>query len=46
MSNLKFPRKKRHEDVRFNVISITRRWVSLKFSGKKAFNITVEWHYD
>ena len=31
-----FPRKKRYEGVRFNVISVTRGWVALgiKFPGK------------
>ena len=27
--------KKRYEDVRFNVISVTRGWVGVKFPGKK-----------
>ena len=30
-----FHRKKRYEDVRLNVISVTRRWVGVKFPGKK-----------
>ena len=30
-----FHRKKRYEDVRFNVISVTRGWVGVKFPGKK-----------
>ena len=37
-----FPRKKRYEDVRFNVISITRGWVGVKFPGKKRY-VTLEW---
>ena len=32
---VKFPGKKRYEDVWFNVISITRGWVGVKFPGKK-----------
>ena len=30
-----FHGKKRYEDVRFNVISITWGWVGVKFPGKK-----------
>ena len=33
--------KKRCEDVRFNVISVTRGWVGVKSPGKKRF-VTVE----
>ena len=33
---VRFPRKKRYEGVRFNVISITRWWVGVKFPEKKA----------
>ena len=29
--------KKCYEDVRFNVISVTRGWVGLKFPGKKRY---------
>ena len=29
--------KKCYEDVRFNVISVTRGWVGLKFPGKKHY---------
>ena len=29
-----FPEKKRYEDVRFNVISVTRGWVGVKFPEK------------
>ena len=29
-----FPRKKCYEGVRFNVISLTRGWVGVKFPGK------------
>ncbi len=28
-------RKKRYEGIRFNVISVTRGWVGVKFPGKK-----------
>ena len=37
-----FPSKKVYEGVRINVISITRGWVEIKFSGKKHY-ITLEW---
>ena len=37
-----FPEKKRYEDVRFNVISITKGWVVVKFPGKKCY-VTFEW---
>ena len=30
-----FHGKKRYEDVRFNVISVTRGWVGVTFPGKK-----------
>ena len=30
-----FHGKKRYEDVRFNVISVTRGWAGVKFPGKK-----------
>ena len=32
-----FSGKKRYEDVRFNVISITRGWVGVQFPGKKRY---------
>ena len=35
-------RKKRYEGVRFNVISVTRRWVGVQFPGKKRY-VTIEW---
>ena len=35
-------RKKRYEGVRFNVISVTRGWVGVRFSGKKCY-VTLEW---
>ena len=34
-----FHGKKRYEDVRFNVISVTRGWVGVKFPGKSVRNI-------
>ena len=37
-----FPEKKRYEDVRFNIISVTRGWVGVKFPGKKRY-VTLEW---
>ena len=33
--------KKRYEGVRFNVISVTRKWVGVKFPGKKRY-VTLE----
>ena len=36
-----FSRKKRYEGVRFNVISITRGWVGVRFPGKKRY-VTLE----
>ena len=35
-------RKKRYAGVRFNVISVTRGWVGVKFPGKKRY-VTREW---
>ena len=37
-----FPGKNRCEDVRFNVISVTRGWVGVKFPGKKRY-VPLEW---
>ena len=37
-----FQGKKGYEGVRFNVISVTRRWVGVKFPGKKHY-VTLEW---
>ena len=37
-----FSGKKRYEDVRFNVISITRGWVGVQFPAKKRY-VTFEW---
>ena len=37
-----FPEKKRYEDVRFKVISVTRGWVGIKFPEKKRY-VTLEW---
>ena len=33
-------RKKHYDGVRFNVISVTRGWVGVKFPGKKALRNT------
>ena len=32
---VRFSGKKRYEGVQFNVISVTRGWVGVKFPGKK-----------
>ena len=37
-----FSRKKRYEDVRFNVISVTRGWVGFQYPEKKRY-VTLEW---
>ena len=37
-----FLKKKRYGDVWFNVISVTRGWVGVKFQGKKRY-VTLEW---
>ena len=37
-----FPRKKCYEGVNFNVISVTRGWVGVKFPGTKRY-VTLEW---
>ena len=34
MGGVSFPKKMRYEGVRFNVISVTRGWVGVKFPGK------------
>ena len=34
--------KKHYEDVRYNVISVTRGWVGVQFPGKKHY-VTLEW---
>ena len=34
--------KKRCEDVRFSVISVTKGWVGVKFQGKKRF-VSLNW---
>ena len=36
-----FSRKKRYEGVRFNVICVTRGWVGVPFSEKKALHNTL-----
>ena len=38
---LNFPPKKHYEDVRFNVISVMRGWVGVRFAGKKHY-LTLE----
>ena len=35
VGGVSFHGKKRYEDVRFNVISVTRGWVVVTFPGKK-----------
>ena len=37
-----FPGKNRYEGVRFNVISVTRGWVGVKFPVKKRY-VALEW---
>ena len=37
-----FSGKKHYEGVRYNVISVTRGWVGVKFPGKKCY-LTLEW---
>ena len=37
-----FSGKKRYECVLFNVISVTRGWMGVKFPGKKP-SVTLEW---
>ena len=37
-----FPEKKRYEGAQFNVISVMRGWVGVKFPGKKHY-VTLEW---
>ena len=39
---VRFPVNKCYECVRFNVISVTRGWVSVKYPGKKRY-VTLEW---
>ena len=41
MGDVIFSGKKRYEGVRFNVITVTRGWVGVKFPGKKHY-ITLE----
>ena len=41
---VRFSGKKRYEGVQFNVISVTRGWVGVKFPGKKGYiRVTLEW---
>ena len=42
VGGVSFPGKKRYEGVMFNVISITREWVGVKFPGIKRY-VTLEW---
>ena len=42
VEGVKFPRKRWYEVVRFNVISVTRESVGVKFPGKKHY-ATLEW---
>ena len=35
-------RKNRYEGVRFNIISVTRGWVGVRFPEKKRY-VTLEW---
>ena len=44
MGGVSFPGKKHYEGVRFNVISITRGWMGVKFPGKRCY-VTLEWHF-
>ena len=37
MGCVKFSGKKRYEDVRFNVISVTRGWLGVQIPGKKHY---------
>ena len=37
-----FPEKKRHKDVRFNVISVSRGWVGVEFPEKNRY-VTLQW---
>ena len=37
-----FPVKKHYECIKFNVVSIMRGWVGVKFPGKKPY-VTLEW---
>ena len=40
MGGVRFSGKKRYEGVRFNVISVTRGWVGVQFTEKKALRNT------
>ena len=40
-----FPENKRYDGVRFNVISVTRGWVGVKFPGIKHY-VTLEWPFE
>ena len=32
-----------YEDVQFNIISVTRRWVGVKYPGEKRYVTRLEW---
>ena len=38
-----FPGKKRYGGVRFNVISVSRGWVGVKFYGGKKRYVILQW---
>ena len=42
IGGVNFPRKKSYEGVWFNVISVTRGWVGVKFPGEKRY-VALEW---
>ena len=42
VGGVKFSGKNLYKDVMFNVISVTRGWVGVKFPGKKRY-VTFEW---
>ena len=37
-----FPEKKRYEDVRFNIICVTKGWMGVGFPEQKRY-VTLEW---
>ena len=39
---VRFPEKKHFKGIRFNVISVTRRWVGVEFPDKKCY-VILEW---
>ena len=42
MGGVSFPGKRHYEGIRFNIISVTRGWVEVKFPGEKHY-VTLEW---